>query len=231
MYPARSAVFILFLTSVVGLSRVSAADTPTADEKAVIEAIEKLGGKAEIDSRLSSEARVSAKFDKITDGILTSLKKHPQVGAVEAFDATACSEKGFAVLKDLPNLRKLVIRGGQVSAGMANAVGQCKELRHLWLVSCGVTDDELVAMKKLTLLEHLSLSSNPKITDKGMATVKGFERLQVLYLNNIPLTDKGLRELKSLDGLRSLSVKGTNVTSDAAEKFPDDMPNLLKVTW
>jgi hypothetical protein len=231
MLPVRFAVLICALIAAPGLNRAAAADTPTADERAVIDAIEKLGGKADIDSKLSSEARVSAKFEKVTDGVLISLKKYPQIGGVDAFDATGCGEKGFAALKELPNLRKLVIRGGQLSNGMANSISQCKELRHLWLVNCGVNDDEIAAMKKLTLLEHLALSNNAKITDKGMETVKGFERLQVLYLNNISITDKGLLELKALDGLRSLSVKGTKVTADAAEKFPDDMPNLRKVTW
>jgi Leucine-rich repeat (LRR) protein len=222
--------FALLAVFVSALS-ANAADNPTADEKAAIDAIAKSGGKGDIDSKLFFEARVTAKFDAVTDGVLIGLKKYPQIGAIDAFDVTRCTEKGFAALKELPNLRKLVIGKAGLTQGEANAIGEYKELRHLALVSCGVTDTELAAMKKLTLLEHLALSDNPKITDKGMATVKGFERLQVLYLNKVPISDKGLQELKALDGLRTLSVKGSNVTSDAAEKFPDDMPNLRKVAW
>ena len=99
-------------------------------------------------------------------------------------------------------------------------------LRHLGLNESGITDVELPALKKLTRLEHLTLTNNPKITDKGMQTVKGFERLQALYLGNTALTDKGLAELRGLDGLRTLNLANTKVTADAAEKFVDEMPNL-----
>jgi hypothetical protein len=108
----------------------------------------------------------------------------------------------------------------------ANAIGQCLELRHLGLADAGLTDVELAGLKKLTRLEHLALSNNPKITDKGMQTVKGCERLRALYLASTALTDKGLAELKVLDGLRTLNVVNTRVTADAAEKFVDEMPNL-----
>jgi hypothetical protein len=50
-------------------------------------------------------------------------------------------------------------------------------------------------------------------------------------LSETSITDKGLAELKVLDGLRTLSVRGSKVTQEAAEKFPDDMPNLRKVAW
>ena len=70
------------------------------------------------------------------------------------------------------------------------------------------------------------ITNNPKITDKGMQTVKGCERLRALYLASTALTDKGLAELKVLDGLRTLNVVNTRVTADAAEKFVDEMPNL-----
>ncbi len=223
----RFALLIVFSLALTA----SAADTPTADEQKTIDAIAKLGGKGDIDPKLSSEARVSAKFEAVTDNILIGLKKLPQVGAVDTFDATRCTDKGFAALKELPNLRKLVVGKGDLNVAAVTAVGQCKELRHLALISCGVTDAELESLKKLTLLEHLTLSDNPKITDKGMATVKEFDRLQVLYLSKTSIGDKGLAELKPLDGLRTLSVKGTKVTGDAAEKFADDMPNLRKVAW
>ena len=118
---------------------------------------------------------------------------------------------------------------GCLIAAAVSAIGQCKELRYLALTGCGVTDAELVPLKKLTLLEHLTLSDNPKITDKGMSSVKPLDRLQVLYLSNTAITDKGLAELKVLDGLRTLNVTNTKVTADAAEKFTEDMPNLRVV--
>jgi hypothetical protein len=220
----RIAPFALFA---LGLSAALArpADTPSAEEKAVT-AVDKLGAKAAIDPRLSPDARVSAKFDAATDKLLADLKKHTLVGAVEIFDATKCTDKGFVALRSLPHLQKLVVGKAAFKPEAVTAISYCKELRYLGLTDCGITDGELLSLKRLTLLEHLTLSDNPKVTDKGMASVKALERLQVLYLANTGITNKGLAELKVLDGLRTLNVTNTKVTADAAEAFIEDMPNL-----
>ena len=92
--------------------------------------------------------------------------------------------------------------------------------------TAGLTNVELGGLKNLKLLEHLSLSENPKITDTGMQTVKSFERLRKLYLANTAITDKGLAALKRPRRLRTLNVANTKVTADACDKFVDAMPNL-----
>jgi hypothetical protein len=227
-----SGIFACGLT--VSLFALSArpADPPTADEKKAIDLVVKSGGKAEIDPRLPAAARVSAKYESAGDAVFANLKKSPAAGAIGAldiFDAIRCTEKGFAALKDLPNLRKLTLGKSEMTPARVNAIGQCKELRVLYLAGCGLTDAGLAGLKKLTLLESLDISDNPQVTDRGMATVKTLERLQVLYLAKTGITDKGLAELKVLDGLRTLNVGGTKVTADAAEKFADEMPNLRAV--
>jgi Leucine-rich repeat (LRR) protein len=178
---------------------------------------------------LSADGRVLAKFEAVSNATLSSLKKFPQIGGIDALDASQCTAKGFANLKELPNLQKLVLGKSFLTPEGVAAIGQCKELKHLGLVNAGLSDAELESLKKLTLLEHLTLSGNPKITDKGMQTVKEFDRLKVLYLGNTSISDEGLMELKKLDGLRTLNVSGTKVTQDAAEKFVDQMPNLRTV--
>jgi Leucine rich repeat len=200
--------------------------TPTPDEQKAIEAILKAGGKAAIDPKLAPEARVAAKFEALTDAALIAVARQKAVGAIDVFDATKCTEKGYAALKALPHLRKLVLAKSDLTPLRANAIGQCKELRYLGLVDAGLTNIELGGLKNLSLLEHLSLSENPKITDAGMQTVKNFERLRELYLANTAITDKGLAALRGLDGLRTLNVANTKVTADAADKFVDAMPNL-----
>lgn len=226
----RVTVAVAFAFGLTASALAQPADkTPTADEKKAIDVVAKAGGKAEIDPRLPAAARVSAKFDAITDATLANLKKAPQIGALDAFDATRCSDVGFAALKSLPNLRKLTLGKSVVGAASVTAIGQCKELRSLYLAGSGLSDSELAGLKGLTLLESLDISDNPQVTDAGMGTVKGLERLQALYLAKTGITDKGLMALKPLDGLRALSVAGTKVTADAAEKFADEMPNLRAV--
>jgi Leucine-rich repeat (LRR) protein len=221
----RFALLIVLASTMTAI----AADTPTAEEKTAMDFVARSGGKATLDPHLSTEARVSAKFEAVSDVILMALKKYPRIGGVDAFDATRCTDKGLAALKELPNLRKLVFGKANLSTEGVSAIGQCTELRHLALVNANLSDAELLNLNKHTMLEQLTLSNNPKITDKGMQTVKEFDRLRVLYLGNTSITDEGLMELKVLDGLRTLGVGGTKVTQDAAEKFADMMPNLRAV--
>lgn len=202
---------------------------PTDDEKKAMDLVVQAGGKAEIDPKLPTAARVVAKFESATDLTLSNLKKAPQIGAIDVFDATRCTDKGFAALKDLPNLRKLTLGKSEMSGPRTVAIGQLKELRVLFLRDSGLTDAELGSLKKLALLESLDISDNPQVTDKGMSSVKALERLQVLYLGKTGITDKGLMELKPLEALHTLNVVGTKVTAEAAEAFPDDMPNLRAV--
>lgn len=219
--------FVFGLTFAASAQPASTA--PTADEKKAIDLVTKAGGKAAIDPKLPADARVSAKFEAATDATLANLKKVSQIGALDVFDATRCSDAGYAALKGLPHLRKLTLGKSVIGSPSANAIGGCKELRSLYLAGSGLTDAELAGLKGLTLLESLDISDNPQITDVGMTTVKGLERLQALYLGKTAITDKGLAALKSLDGLRALNVVGTKVTGDAAEKFADEMPNLRAV--
>jgi len=220
----------LFALGFMAFSFAQPKDTsPTADERKAIELVMKAGGKAEIDPKLSESARVSAKFESATDGVLMNLKKAPQIGALDVFDATRCTEKGLAALKELPYLQRLIFGKSEMTVARAKAIAECKELRKLYLASSGLTDTALEELAKLTLLESLDISDNARVSDKGMASVKMLERLQALYLGKTNLTDKGLQELKNLDGLRSLNVVGTKVTGDAADKFADEMPNLRTV--
>jgi len=198
-------------------------------ERAAIAAVEKAGGKAVIDPKLPAAARVSAQFERATDATLAALKKAPAVGAIDAFDATLCTHKGYAALKELPHLQKLTLGKSNLSAASTTALAECAQLRTLYVARSGLTDLELAPLKKLALLEALDISENPQITDKGMATVKELERLRALELGRTGITDKGLFELQPLDGLRKLSVFETKVTEAAAAKFVDAMPNLRTI--
>jgi hypothetical protein len=164
---------------------------------------------------------------------LLALKKWPQIGSITIFDASTCTDRGFTSLADLPHLRKLNISKFRTTGKTLDTIGNCKHLRSLALANPdnqgALTDASLASLKKFTRLEALDLSGNPKITDKGMVHVAAVERLEVLYLAKTGITDKGLFELKPLEGLRTLGVNGTKVSVDAAEKFPDEMPNLRVV--
>jgi hypothetical protein len=229
MRPSFAPLLALGLTAAAPPATAQPDPKPTPAEQKTIDLVTKTGGKAEIDPKLPAEARVAAAFETATDATLLNLKKAPQVGSLSVADAAKCTDRGFAALKDLPHLRKLVVGKSRMSGPVTGALGQCKQLRTLYLGDAGLSDQELIGLKKLTLLESLDISGNPQITDKGMVHLKALERLQALYLANTSITDKAFAELKSLDGLCALNVVGTKVTGDAADRFADDMPNLRTV--
>jgi hypothetical protein len=209
---------------------VGAAQNPaTPAEQSALREAELMKGVGGIDPTLAPAARVSVKFSAAGDAALISLAKHPEVGAIQVLDATACTTKGFAALRALPNLRKLVLnRSGVTDKELAEIAG-CGQLRVLVIPEAQVTDAGVAAVEKLPRLDTLDLSDNPRLTDKAAAHVKTLLRLENLFLNKTGLTDKGLAELKTLEGLRDLTVAGTKVTAKAAEAFADEMPNLRAV--
>src|SRR5438552_7145364 len=134
---------------------VAARPDETTDEKATIAALTKLGGKASVDPELPKAARVAVKFDTATDATLAALKKHPNVGAVQALDGTRCTERGFAALAELPHLRRLTLNRSGVSDKELAVIVGCKELRELIIPSSQVTDAGLIHLSTLPRLEAL----------------------------------------------------------------------------
>jgi hypothetical protein len=130
----RNALVLPQAFLLMSLALAAGGDSPSAAEERAIDAIAKAGGKAAIDPKLAATARVEAEFDSATNATLINLAKQPQLGALEILDATKCTAKGFAALKALPHLRRVVLAKSNPKAAGARAIGQCKELRHLGLV-------------------------------------------------------------------------------------------------
>jgi len=214
-----------------GLSTLShAADaTPTVGEEKAMAEIKKLGGTAEIDPELPSEARVKATFPAMTDLQLAGLKKIEAVGALTTGDVRRATDRGLGSLAALPHLRKLTLSQSAATNATAAVLDDCKELRLLYLGNARLGDAGLLAFQKLTKLEVLDVSNNPAITDKGLAHLAQMSRLEQLYIGGTAITDKGLEELRPLEGLTRLHVTNTMITSPAAEAFERSMPNLRQV--
>lgn len=205
------------------------AQAPSAGEKAALMAAMGLKGQAGLDPTLAPGARVSVKFLAAGDAALVALAKTKEVGEIQIVDGTACTARGFAALRALPNLRRMKLnRSGVTDKELAEIV-TLKELRVLVIPEAQITDKGAAELEKLTRLETLDLSDNPRLTDKAMAHVKTLLRLENLYLNKTGLTDKGLMELKPLEALRDMTVAGSKVTAKAAEAFAEEMPNLRQV--
>jgi len=79
---------------------------------------------------------------------------------------------------------------------------------------------ELTAFPQLESLQFTSA----RITDAGLAHLKGLSRLRRLALENAAVTDAGLTHLKALTDLEELDLKGTKVTDTGVRGFQKAMP-------
>jgi serine/threonine protein kinase len=79
-----------------------------------------------------------------------------------------------------------------------------------------VTDAGLAHLKGLTALQELNLGGCKKVTDAGLAHLKGLTALQELNLGGcVRVTDAGLAHLKSLTALQQLDLNGCVRVTDA----------------
>ncbi|MBX9584787.1 MAG: hypothetical protein K2X87_31170 [Gemmataceae bacterium] len=208
----------------------AADDPPTADEEKAVAACARWKGvTTETDGDLRPGSRVVVVVEAADDKLLKELAKLPGVGGLVVADATKCTAAGFGALKELPHLGRLVLNKSGVTDAEAGRIAGCKGLRELVIPEGAVTAAGAAELAKLSRLEKLDLSAHPKLGDAAMAHLAKLERLEFLYLAKTAVTDKGLDQLRPLEGLRTLDLRMTKVSEEAARAFADAMPNLRAV--
>lgn len=94
------------------------------------------------------------------------------------------------------------------------------ELRFSALnVATEFSDDGLTALKPISgQLKWVDLART-KVTDKGLAHLRGMENLTRLHLENTKITDAGLVHLATLENLEYLNLYGTDVSDAGLAKL------------
>jgi hypothetical protein len=68
------------------------------------------------------------------------------------------------------------------------------------------------------------LLQDTKVSDTGLAHLKGLESVSYLWLENTGVSDAGLEHLKGLPKLRSLGLGGTKVTDAGVKALQKALP-------
>jgi len=160
---------LLIALSASSLHAVAKADPL---ESQAIALAEELGGSAKVDEKLDEIARVSVKLPSADDAVLRRLCKMPSVGAVEILDATKCTDAGFASLKELPDLQRLILGKCPLNEKDAAAIGTIRPLNVLFLGESKLTDVAFAGLKKLVNLKLLDVT-DAQITDKSAPILVG----------------------------------------------------------
>ncbi|MBN9121966.1 MAG: protein kinase [Planctomycetes bacterium] len=167
---------------------------------------------------------------KVTDDGLRHLKGCKNLTLVYV-NGTDVSETGAAELaKALPGCR-VVWNGGTAEA---NPAADPDRKAAEYALSVGgtvrveVTGQEREVKDAAELprgpfaLTLLNASRNTKVTDVGLAAVRGCKSLRVLYLNQSPnLTDAGMEHFAGITTLTVFEVYGTAVTDEGLSYFKD----------
>jgi len=198
-------------------------------EEDALKLIRQLGGKGAVDDRLDAGAQVSATFETGSDTLLTNLSKFPAIGSITLNDSSKCTEKGFASLKELPNLQKLVLGKCTVTDKSSLILGSIKPIGLLYLGESKITDAGLVGYGKLKHLKVLDLYET-KITDKGLAHLVGMPKIEELNLSGTKVTDRGIVHLKELKTLKLLRLNRTDVTRDGISNLEKELPKAT-IRW
>jgi hypothetical protein len=119
-----------------------------------------------------------------------------------------------------PAIAAIEGRGGKV---WTDPEMQYHPVRVVQLLGDDITDDDLRVLKDLPRLVRLSIGG--RITDAGLAHLRGLEELKFLFLTGTAISDAGLKELKALPSLEALDLARTKIRGDGLGHLKE-FPNL-----
>ena len=131
---------------------------------------------------------------------------------------------GLERLKDLKNLRSLVLSGSNVTNAGLERLKDLKNLEMLFLYDTQVTDAGLEHLKGLTTLDTVYLSGT-RVTDAGLEHLEGMTNLEILDLFGTQFTDECLEYLKELTNLQQMNLINTNITAEGVSELQQALPN------
>jgi formylglycine-generating enzyme required for sulfatase activity/Leucine-rich repeat (LRR) protein len=166
---------------------------------------------------------------------------------------TGVTDDGLNHLADLPNLEELIIHRTQVtgvhlprfkswskwrtvrlvgnpptSLALLQALNSNPNLEELGL-SVEWTDDNLAFLSGLKQLQSFTLNrQGAKVTDRGVAHLRGLANLRSLSLDGADLTDAALDHVQEMKSLRGLEISGAKITDKALERLAG-LPELRAV--
>ena len=107
-------------------------------------------------------------------------------------------------------IRRVNLRGKQVTDELLRAVGTLQNLEVLDLQNTATTDAGMKHLADLNRLHVLRLELT-QVTDEGLKSLQRLTNLQVLHLDKTPITDTGLKNLRGLINLRVLHLNATKI--------------------
>jgi len=177
-------------------------------------------------ARLPKLTRLDLSHTRITDEGLLHLAAATQIQDLNLFYAEQITDQGMNAIKGWKNLKRINLRGTQVSDGTLAIVGSMTGLESLDVAYTEITDNGLDALVPLTRLQELSLGRT-KLSDNALEVLRLLTTLQYLDLGGphsgakglrdtggAPLPDAVPRAIASLQQLRVLKLAYSRIGAD-----------------
>lgn len=107
----------------------------------------------------------------------------------------------------------LLPQSGRFDRSDVGKVFQLGSIETLIVAHPIFTDRECGELIQLRSLRRLELSSNLRISSRGMALIGNVPTLEVLSLDNTRLDDQGLAGISRIPTLKELWIRGTDITN------------------
>jgi Leucine-rich repeat (LRR) protein len=141
--------------------------------------------------------------------------------------ATRCTDLSIELLKGHPTLKELYAGGCVSDVGLTRLKElPLKRLSVGWTAK--ISDPGLALIPKAVPdLEWLDLNGARKITDAGVANLRGLTKLSGLSLYETEIGNPALDAIKEMKSLKSVNIKRTNVTDAGIEDLKKARPDLV----
>jgi hypothetical protein len=162
-----------------------------------------------------------------TDDMMPLLKDLPELRTLVIagyFKGTHITSAGLAELRGLSQLTRLAFMDVNIPDSGLEPVSGLTQLQDLMFDGTDFSDIGIRHLRGLTDLRWLSLCYS-RVTDSGLADLEQMTHLGALNLDGTAVSDAGLRRLTGLSQLRLLTLRGTHVTDEGVKELQRALPN------
>ena len=172
---------------------------------------------------LTGLERLTWGYVPVGDADLVPIRPLVNLRTLRFFAGHGITDAGMDSLRDLVQLKELIISQSQITGQGLAAVGQLRELEDLMLLGSRV--ETLEALRPLSNLGLLFLSRAP-LDDAGLEPVRSLTALRYLSFQETRVTDAGLSSLVGLANLREVGTGGTAITEGGVAAFRQTRPQV-----
>jgi hypothetical protein len=143
-----------------------------------------------------------------------------------SFGRDSLTEEQFALLLQLPRLRRLVFLETPLQPHSLDPLPQLAQLRELVFLDVPLTHDHLARIAECEGLQYLQMT-NAHLEDSLLEPLGNIAELKRLDLNRNPIGDEGLRHLQGLQHLEQIFLGETKVSDEGLEELQRQIPRLV----